>query len=246
MRASGVRDVLIYCRDHRCSHHVETNADGWPDDVRLSDIEPSFTCTRGGKPAPTFGRRLAKRGLAPVMALESGSLHRRRNVDRKSSHRFQPRHEPLPNIVLCETIHANVKIVSCRRGIPSHRGGWHYWDGDRALAQTDGGRLKMHIFYPSSLLQLIILSTTLSSVTARADYVQTNLVSDIPGFASITDPNLNNPWGVSHSATSPFWISDQGTSVSTLYSVIGGNVAKVPLTVAIPTTATGPRVPPAR
>jgi hypothetical protein len=29
MRASGVRDVDIYCRDHRCSHHVETNADGW-------------------------------------------------------------------------------------------------------------------------------------------------------------------------------------------------------------------------
>lgn len=44
MRASGVRDVLIYCRDHRCSHQVETNADGWADDVRLSDIEPRFTC----------------------------------------------------------------------------------------------------------------------------------------------------------------------------------------------------------
>ena len=42
MRESGVRDVLIYCRDHRCSHHVETNADGWPDDVRLSDIEPKL------------------------------------------------------------------------------------------------------------------------------------------------------------------------------------------------------------
>jgi hypothetical protein len=26
MRASGVRDVLIYCRDHRCSHHVEVSA----------------------------------------------------------------------------------------------------------------------------------------------------------------------------------------------------------------------------
>jgi hypothetical protein len=26
LRASGVRVVLIYCRDHRCSHHVETNA----------------------------------------------------------------------------------------------------------------------------------------------------------------------------------------------------------------------------
>ena len=49
MRATGVRDVLIYCRDVSCSHHVEVNADGWPDDVRLSDIEPKFTCTKCGK-----------------------------------------------------------------------------------------------------------------------------------------------------------------------------------------------------
>jgi hypothetical protein len=49
MRASGVHEILIYCRDHRCSHHIETNADGWPDDVRLSDIEPNFTCTKCGK-----------------------------------------------------------------------------------------------------------------------------------------------------------------------------------------------------
>jgi hypothetical protein len=28
MRSSGVSDVLIYCRDHRGSHHTETNADG--------------------------------------------------------------------------------------------------------------------------------------------------------------------------------------------------------------------------
>jgi hypothetical protein len=51
MRESGVRDVLLYCCDQRCSHHVETNADGWPDDVRLSDIEPGFTCTRCGSAA---------------------------------------------------------------------------------------------------------------------------------------------------------------------------------------------------
>ena len=56
IRESGVRDVLIYCRDHRCSHHVETNADGWADDVRLSDIEPNFTCTRCGKKARRCGR----------------------------------------------------------------------------------------------------------------------------------------------------------------------------------------------
>ena len=49
MRASGVRDVLIYCRDHRCSHHVEINADRWPDHIRPSDIALSFTCTACGK-----------------------------------------------------------------------------------------------------------------------------------------------------------------------------------------------------
>jgi len=49
MREGGTREVLVYCRDHRCSHHVETNADGWPDDVRLSDIEPGFVCTRCGR-----------------------------------------------------------------------------------------------------------------------------------------------------------------------------------------------------
>jgi hypothetical protein len=36
-----------------------------------------------------------------------------------------------------------------------------------------------------------------------AKLVQTNLVSDISGLATITDSNLMNPWGVSHSATSP-------------------------------------------
>jgi uncharacterized protein (TIGR03118 family) len=74
-------------------------------------------------------------------------------------------------------------------------------------------------------------------------HLQTNLVSDIPGLAALTDPALKNPWGVSESATSPFWISDQGTNVSTLYSVTAGGVSKPALTVAIPTTAGGPQGP---
>ena len=54
-------------------------------------------------------------------------------------------------------------------------------------------------------------------------YVQTNLVSD--GFvpANFTDPNLVNPWGISSSATSPFWVSDNGTGVSTLYNGAGSS-----------------------
>src|SRR3954447_15006983 len=63
-------------------------------------------------------------------------------------------------------------------------------------------------------------------------YVQTNLVSDIPGLAQTTDPNLKNPWGVSYSATSPFWVSDTATNLSTLYqgtgSTINARVVSVP------------------
>ena len=43
MRASGVRGLLIYCSDYRCSHSTAISGDRWPDDVWLSDIEPKFT-----------------------------------------------------------------------------------------------------------------------------------------------------------------------------------------------------------
>lgn len=74
-------------------------------------------------------------------------------------------------------------------------------------------------------------------------YLQTNLVSDIPGLAQIQDSSLVNPWGVSFSSTSPFWVSNQATNTSTLYSATPTGVSKVPLTVSIPTTASGPQGP---
>ena len=49
LRSTGVRTVLVYCRDHRCSHHIVMDADCWPDSLRLSDIEDGFTCTACGK-----------------------------------------------------------------------------------------------------------------------------------------------------------------------------------------------------
>jgi hypothetical protein len=49
MRASGVRGLMIYCSDFRCSHWTAINGDRWPDDVRLSDIEPRFTCQACGQ-----------------------------------------------------------------------------------------------------------------------------------------------------------------------------------------------------
>jgi uncharacterized protein (TIGR03118 family) len=74
--------------------------------------------------------------------------------------------------------------------------------------------------------------------TAPANvYVQHNLVSDIPGLADVTDPNLVDPWGLSFSATGPFWISDAGKSVSTLYNGAG---TITPLVVTVPAGAKGP------
>ena len=73
--------------------------------------------------------------------------------------------------------------------------------------------------------------------------MQTNLVSDIQGLAQIQDSSLVNPWGVSFSSTSPFWLSNQATNTSTLYSATPTGITKVPLTVNIPKTASGPQGP---
>ena len=67
-------------------------------------------------------------------------------------------------------------------------------------------------------------------------YVQKNLVSDINGVARITDPNLVNPWGMAAGPTTPLWIADNGTDVSTLYTggVHGSIPVVLPLVVTIP------------
>jgi uncharacterized protein (TIGR03118 family) len=67
-------------------------------------------------------------------------------------------------------------------------------------------------------------------------YVQTNLVSDVPGLAAHTDSQLINPWGLTASSTSPFWVSDNQVGVSTLYN--GGGV-KQGLVVSIPNVSAG-------
>jgi uncharacterized protein (TIGR03118 family) len=68
--------------------------------------------------------------------------------------------------------------------------------------------------------------------------VQTNLVSDVPGLAKVTDPNLKNPWGTSTAPGLPIWVSDNNAGVTTLYDGAGQPIplqAKPPVNaVAIP------------
>ena len=70
-----------------------------------------------------------------------------------------------------------------------------------------------------------------------AGYRQRNLVADEPGHAAATDPNLVNAWGLSFGPSTPAWIADNGTDVSTLYSgatAPGTGTNTLPLVVKIP------------
>lgn len=76
---------------------------------------------------------------------------------------------------------------------------------------------------------LLSLSATLPAQLVQ-HYTQTNLVSDTPGMAAITDPNLVNPWGLSRSSGSPWWVSDNGPGLTTLYGATG-TVASLVVTI---------------
>src|SRR6516165_7836718 len=74
-----------------------------------------------------------------------------------------------------------------------------------------------------------------------AGYVQTNLVSDIPGLAANTDPNLRNPWGLVAPPGGPFWVSDNDPGLSTLYTGAGQPFpVGSPLVVTIPAGSATP------
>jgi uncharacterized protein (TIGR03118 family) len=67
-------------------------------------------------------------------------------------------------------------------------------------------------------------------------YHQTNLVSDLPGLAQLTDPDLVNPWGLAAGPTTPAWVADNGTDKATIYpGFVGGSpITKAGLVVNIP------------
>jgi uncharacterized protein (TIGR03118 family) len=83
---------------------------------------------------------------------------------------------------------------------------------------------------------VLVVVVPLPAGGAAGGYTQANLVSDEPGVAQFTDPDLVNPWGMSRSATSPIWVSDNGTDLATLYNgdVNGSPVAKLGIIVSIP------------
>ena len=98
------------------------------------------------------------------------------------------------------------------------------------------------------LVSGLALAAIAAPAAAGPVYAQTDLVTDsqeaviAAGFAPAltVDPALVNPWGLSISPRGPWWISNQGTNTSTLYTGAG---AKIPLTVSIPQAPNGPQGP---
>lgn len=87
--------------------------------------------------------------------------------------------------------------------------------------ETTGARLarsRPSMFGLAAALALVSVSVLADDDDAKL-YMQTNLVSDLAGVAQLQDTNLLNAWGISFSSTSPFWISDNGSGLSTLYAV---------------------------
>jgi uncharacterized protein (TIGR03118 family) len=69
---------------------------------------------------------------------------------------------------------------------------------------------------------LAVLAGT--AYAAASSYTQTNLVSDQSGVAAHVDSDLVNAWGLTAQPGSPWWVSDNGTDVSTLYRADGTKV----------------------
>jgi uncharacterized protein (TIGR03118 family) len=96
------------------------------------------------------------------------------------------------------------------------------------------------------------LSYSTAALSTAQPVNQINLVTDNATFlasqgftpANTVDPNLINPWGMSFSPTSPFWVSNQGTGTTTLYTGNGTPFPQPnPLVVTIPGSASGPSGP---
>jgi uncharacterized protein (TIGR03118 family) len=97
-----------------------------------------------------------------------------------------------------------------------------HWSGRRFL------------FAASFLLATGLLPSL--STPAFAQYTVTNLVSNqSANGTNPADPDLVNAWGITSLAGSPFWVSDNGTGVSTLYNSLGQKQPSAqPLVVTIP------------
>jgi len=98
---------------------------------------------------------------------------------------------------------------------------------------TASSPIARHVVRLAALAFGLALSTAIIAASPNS-YQVTNLVSDGSVAGTLTDGNLVNGWGIAMRATSPIWVSDNGSGKSTAYD--GTGVLKV--TVCVPAVST--------
>ena len=102
----------------------------------------------------------------------------------------------------------------------------------RSVRSSLARSLSRGAFVISALICLSMIETPVFG-----QYKRTDLVSNQAGAASTQDPHLVNGWGLVALPTSPFWVSDNGTGFSTLYTGAG---QQIHLFVTVPPAPTSP------
>jgi uncharacterized protein (TIGR03118 family) len=101
--------------------------------------------------------------------------------------------------------------------------------------------LKRSIWTSGVVAGLLALSTAAATTSSASDsdnrYKLTRLVSDKPGVAATTDPNLKNAWGLTAGAETPWWVANNGTDTSTLYDGAGNQLSLIVKVAGAPTGA---------
>jgi len=78
--------------------------------------------------------------------------------------------------------------------------------------------------------------STPHAAAPSSPYTLTNLVGDVAGEAAQVDPHLVNAWGLVAGPSTPWWVANNVTNSSTLYT---GTGAVLPLVVTVPGAPTG-------
>src|SRR6266550_8832038 len=97
----------------------------------------------------------------------------------------------------------------------------------------------------AALAAIVFTAVLLTAGNAVAQhFTRTDLTANNPSVATVPniDPNLVNAWGVARSSGSPWWVSDNGTGVSTLYDANGVPQSLV-VTIPLPGGKSGTSAP---
>jgi uncharacterized protein (TIGR03118 family) len=86
----------------------------------------------------------------------------------------------------------------------------------------------MHRFVPAAFAATIATALLAVGVALAAPhgnhYKVTPLASDVPGLAPVTDAHLVNTWGLARGPATPWWIADNGSASTSVYTGAGARV----------------------